>query len=72
MTDERTSTPHSPSASSSITPVPSIEEAVAIAAAVEALWPRVVTAAEPDNRSTAWRFSGRWWARPHIQRRVRP
>ncbi len=56
-----------------ITPAPSTEEAVVIVAAMEALWPRAVISAEQEStRSTSWRFSGRWWARPHIQRRVRP
>lgn len=56
-----------------ISPMPSTEEAVAIVAAVEALWPRtVISNAATSVRSTSWRFSGRWWARPHIQRRVRP
>lgn len=58
---------------SSISPQPSTEEAVAIVAAVEALWPRVVAVETADQtRSTSWRFSGRWWTRPHIQRRIRP
>ncbi|MFM8856662.1 MAG: hypothetical protein ACKOI2_05560 [Actinomycetota bacterium] len=57
----------------SISPAPSTEEAVVIVAAMEALWPRAVIQAEQGSaRSTSWRFSGRWWARPHIQRRVRP
>lgn len=57
-----------------VTPAPTDDEAVAIAAAVEALWPRpVVMVAEPRAaRNTAWRFSGRWWARPLPQRRDRP
>ena len=56
-----------------ISPTPNTEEAVAIVAAMEALWPRVVISdSATTNRSTSWRFSGRWWARPHIQRRVRP
>lgn len=51
----------------------STEEAVAIVAAVEALWPRVTAVdTATHNRPTTWRFSGRWWARPHIQRRIRP
>jgi hypothetical protein len=59
--------------STDISPMPDTEEAVAIVAAVEALWPRIVVSNEAaTNRSTSWRFSGRWWARPHIQRRVRP
>jgi hypothetical protein len=32
----------------------------------------VISAEQESTRSTSWRFSGRWWARPHIQRRVRP
>ncbi len=57
----------------SISPSPSTEEAVAIVAAVEALWPRsVVVENDSPIRSTSWRFSGSWWARPHIQRRIRP
>lgn len=56
-----------------ISPAPTTEEAVAIVAAMEALWPRVVMSETSEStRSTSWRFSGRWWARPHIQRRVRP
>ena len=59
--------------SSSITPVPNDVEAVAIAAAMEALWPRPVIGADPVSaRENAWRFSGRWWARPQIARRARP
>lgn len=59
--------------SAEITPVPSEEEAVAIMAAVEALWPRpaVVTAPEPE-RTLAWRFSGRWWQRDRFAHADRP
>ena len=44
-------------------PVPTDEEAAAIVAAMELLWPRtVVVAVGPAQRPTnAWRFSGRWW-----------
>ena len=54
---------------------PTDEELVAIVAAMEALWPR--PAAAPWNgtetdESSAWRFSGRWWARPLPARRARP
>lgn len=57
-----------------ISPAPSEAEAVAIVAAVEALWPKPVIAAEHDNplRVPAWRFSGRWWAKPISARRDRP
>jgi hypothetical protein len=47
-------------------------EAAVIAAAVEALWPRPVVVAPAPERHGAWRFSGRWWARPSTARRPRP
>ncbi len=56
-----------------VSPAPSPEEAAAIMAAVEALWPRPVAA--PRDETTAnvsWRFSGRWWASNHVVRRGRP
>jgi hypothetical protein len=54
-----------------ISPVPTDEEAVAIAAAIEVAWPR---AAAPDDEPTTprWRFSGRWWGKPVALRRNRP
>jgi len=56
-----------------ISPAPSEEEAVAIMAAYEALWPRpVVLFEETVERDTSWRFSGRWWAKPVPTRRARP
>ena len=57
-----------------ITPAPTDEEAVAIAAATEALWPRAVMAVEEAStpRSSSWRFSGRWWSLPLPMRRDRP
>jgi hypothetical protein len=56
-----------------ISPAPSDEETAAIVAAVDAMWPRAVVMAEaPPPRSAAWRFSGRWWAKPLPQRRDRP
>jgi hypothetical protein len=60
--------------SAEISPAPTDDEAVAIVAAVEALWPRPVmmTAAEQTQRDRAWRFSGRWWAKPLPARRNRP
>ena len=56
-----------------MSPTPTDDEVVAIMAGVEALWPKpvVVVDAEPP-RSTAWRFSGRWWSRPIAARRDRP
>jgi len=58
---------------SQVSPAPTDDEVVAIMAGVEALWPKpvmVVDTAPP--RSTAWRFSGRWWSRPIPARRDRP
>lgn len=59
----------------SIHPVPSEEEAAAIAAAVTMMWPQPVAASSvsDDGRANvSWRFSGRWWASSHIVRRPRP
>jgi hypothetical protein len=49
--------------SGEISPAPTAEEAVAIVAAVEALWPKPVVIDDAQNllRVPAWRFSGRWW-----------
>lgn len=60
--------------SAEITPPPTDDEAVAIVAAVEALWPRpvVLAATEQRARDATWRFSGRWWAAPLPLRRDRP
>jgi hypothetical protein len=55
-----------------VRPTPSDEEAVAIAAAVEALWPRPVVVVESAPPPNAWKFSGRWWTRPVPARRDRP
>ena len=58
---------------SRIVPVPSDEEAAAIVAAVEVLWPRPIVAEEPlQVRRSSWRFSGRWWTVPLPVRRDRP
>ena len=51
---------------------PSEEEMVAIVAAVEMAWPRPVVAAEPVAETGVWRFSGRWWSKPHTVQRSRP
>jgi hypothetical protein len=57
----------------SISPAATEEEAVAIAAALEALWPRpTVAASAPDRRPGVWKFSGRWWSQPIPLRRARP
>ena len=56
-----------------IRPAPTAQEAAAIVAAIEALWPKpVVVGATPPEHREAWRFSGRWWARPISARRPRP
>jgi hypothetical protein len=56
----------------SITPAATDEEAVAIVAALEAMWPKPVAPATVDRRAPVWRFSGRWWSQPIPLRRARP
>jgi len=53
---------------------PGEDETAAIVAAVEAVWPRPRAGGgdEMETPPTAWRFSGRWWARPQVARRDRP
>ncbi|HET9076066.1 MAG TPA: hypothetical protein VFN68_03975 [Acidimicrobiales bacterium] len=52
---------------------PSPEELAAIVAAVEMAWPRpVVIEEETSEEAAPWRFSGRWWSKPHTVQRVRP
>jgi len=57
-----------------MSPAPTDEEAAAILAASEALWPKpvVLVATTPHRESRAWRFSGRWWSKPLPARRNRP
>ena len=56
-----------------VTPAATDEEAAAIAAAVEVLWPRpAVAGGAADRRSGVWKFSGRWWSQPIPLRRARP
>jgi hypothetical protein len=57
-----------------VSPEPTDEEAAAIAAAVEALWPRPVVVVAPGRgrEASGWRWSGRWWAKPIAARRDRP
>ncbi len=55
----------------SATPEPTLEEAAAIAAALEVTRPQVVAAALAP-REPRWRFSGRWWSKPVPTRRARP
>lgn len=55
-------------------PEPTDEEAAAIMAATQALWPRpvIVEADTAGRRNGSWRFSGRWWSLPIPVRRDRP
>ena len=56
-----------------IEPEPSDEEAAAVVAALEALWPKPVSAAGSARHvSPAWRFSGRWWSGTSVARHSRP
>ena len=57
----------------SITPAATDEEAAAIVAAVEALWPKpMVAGGGPERQPGVWKFSGRWWSQPIPLRRARP
>ena len=53
-------------------PAPSPEEMAAIVAAVEMAWPRPVIVEEQLDQPGPWRFSGRWWSKPHTVQRSRP
>ena len=56
-----------------ITPIPTEEEAAAIAAAVTMMWPQPMVAPTTDaSPVSAWRFSGRWWVTDAVSRRARP
>ena len=56
-----------------ITPAPTDEEAVAIAAALTVAWPTApVPSAWAGDEPSRWRFSGRWWSKPIPVRRDRP
>ncbi len=56
-----------------ITPIPTEEEAAAIAAAVTMMWPQPMVASATDASTvSAWRFSGRWWVTDAVSRRARP
>ncbi|HMK13226.1 MAG TPA: hypothetical protein VK461_16680 [Acidimicrobiales bacterium] len=56
-----------------VTPTPTEEEMAAIVAAITMAWPRPAPLPEDATEHTpAWRFSGRWWARPVAVRRARP
>lgn len=57
----------------SITPAATDSEAVAIVAALDALWPQPTVAGDgADRRPSVWKFSGRWWSQPIPLRRARP
>ncbi len=44
-----------------------------LAAAADQAWPRpVVVVDDGPAGPPAWRFSGRWWSRPVVGRRLRP
>ena len=55
-----------------VRPAPTDEEAAAIVAAVELLWPRAPADDVAGRRQSAWKFSGRWWTQPIPLRRARP
>jgi hypothetical protein len=55
-----------------VNPAPTDEEAAAIVAAVDALWPRSGDDEVDMRRASAWKFSGRWWSQPIPLRRARP
>lgn len=53
--------------------VPTDEEAAAIVAAIDVLWPKAASGnAAVTRRPPVWRFSGRWWSQPIPLRRARP
>ncbi len=56
----------------SISPAPTSQEAAAIAAAIEMLWPKPVLISSPPSTGTAWRFSGRHWVTDQRHTRNRP
>ena len=56
-----------------ISPAPTDEQAAAIVAAVEVLWPKPMMGGHPQrDRTLAWRFSGRWWLRDRFAGSDRP
>lgn len=52
--------------------MPTEEEMAAIVAAVEMAWPRPAGVDDPVDEPGGWRFSGRWWSKPHTVQRTRP
>jgi hypothetical protein len=62
-----------PQISTSVGGNPTPEEAAAIVAAIDALWPRAAASHDVEpRRSGVWKFSGRWWTQPIPLRRARP
>lgn len=56
-----------------ITPIPTEEEAAAIAAAITMMWPQpMISSTVSTSAVSAWRFSGRWWVTDAVSRRARP
>lgn len=55
-----------------ITPAPTPDEAAAIVAAIELLWPKPVVVTPIIEHGEAWRFSGRWWRRDRFGAAERP
>jgi hypothetical protein len=56
-----------------VRPAPAPDEAAAIVAAFEALWPKpAVVESDTHLPTPPWRFSGRWWVSPVPLRRARP
>ena len=51
---------------------PSPQEVAAILAAIDAMWPRPSAVTATVEESNDWRFSGRWWSKPHAVQRSRP
>lgn len=56
----------------SVSPTPTDEEAIVIAAAIESLWPVAQQAIPSAATNTTWRFSGRWWVGSAVTRGSRP
>lgn len=55
-----------------VSPTPTEEEAIAIATAIELLWPNTQLTALASTTNTSWRFSGRWWVGSSVTRDSRP
>ncbi len=60
MNDESNGLP--PPSAVVVIPVATADELAAIMAAYRALWPKPVEVTASEPVSTAWRFSGRWFA----------